>query len=152
MMPDRILVLANSYKNELITLGINPKKIIITTTMVESKNFEVQFKKFEPPYTLLFCSRIEESKGIYNLLDAFQLVVKKYPDTKIIFLGEGRKLKKLRSKIYYMNLEKNIQCVGYKSGKEKIDYFKKSGSPLEEYELLHLKSVAEQWVNQCIIR
>jgi pyruvate formate lyase activating enzyme len=32
------------------------------------------------------------------------------------------------------------------------DYFEKLGSTFEEYELLHLKSVAEPWVNQCIIR
>lgn len=32
------------------------------------------------------------------------------------------------------------------------EYFEKVGSSFDEYELLHLKSVAEPWVNQCIIR
>lgn len=32
------------------------------------------------------------------------------------------------------------------------DYFEKQGSPIEEHELLHLKSVADPWVNQCIVR
>lgn len=32
------------------------------------------------------------------------------------------------------------------------DYFEKLDSSFEEHELLHLKSMAEPWVNQCIIR
>lgn len=123
MMPDKILVLASSFKNDLIKLGINSKKITVTTTMVESEKFKPQNRMFNPPYTLLFCSRIEESKGIFQLLDAFQMILRKYPSTKLIYLGQGSKLKNLRSKIYNMKLEENIKCDGYKSGKEKIDYF-----------------------------
>jgi len=123
IMPDKILVLASSFKNDLIELGISSKKITVTTTMVESEKFKPQNRMFNPPYTLLFCSRIEESKGIFQLLNAFQTILRKYPCTKLIYLGQGNKLKNLRSKIYNMKLEENIKCVGYKSGKQKIDYF-----------------------------
>jgi glycosyltransferase involved in cell wall biosynthesis len=126
MMPDRILVLASSFKKELIELGIDPNKILVITMMVESKKFEPKNKMFDPPYTLLFCSRIEKLKGIYQLLDSFQLILRKYPETKLIYVGQGSKLKNLNKKIYHMQLDRNVKCVGYKSGVEKIDYFHNS--------------------------
>lgn len=126
LMPDRILVLASKFKNELITLGIDPKKITVTTMMVESEKFKPKNKIFNPPYTLLFCSRIEKLKGIFELLDAFQLIIHKYPETKLIYVGQGSEFKNLNKKIYHMNLGKNVKCVGHKSGNEKIEYFHNS--------------------------
>jgi glycosyltransferase involved in cell wall biosynthesis len=125
-MPDRILVLAKSFKNELIELGINPGKLIVTTMMVESEKFKSNNRTFDPPYTLLFCSRIEKLKGVFQLLDAFKLVKQKYPETKLIYVGNGSELENLNKKIYDMKLEENVKCVGYKSGAEKINYFRSS--------------------------
>ncbi len=121
--PDNILVLANSFKNELIELGINPKKIHITTMMVESEKFNPGERVFKPPYTLLFCSRIETLKGIYQLLDAFQLIQQKYPQTKLIFVGQGSEFGNLNNKISDLRKGENVQCVGYKAGLEKIYFF-----------------------------
>jgi glycosyltransferase involved in cell wall biosynthesis len=121
--PERILVLANSFKKELIELGINPNKIQITTMMVESEKFKPKEKTFHPPYTLLFCSRIEILKGIYPLVEAFQLTVQKYPETQLIFVGDGRELSNLKEKISSLRLGENIRCVGHKSDDEKIQFF-----------------------------
>jgi len=125
--PDLILVLANSFKNDLISLGINSGKIRVTTTMVEYEKFKPKKKIFNRPFIILFCAaRIEQSKGIFQLLEAFPLVLEKHPDTNLIYLGQGNKLRKLRRKIFQMKLDKSVKCVGYKSGKEKIDYFHNS--------------------------
>jgi len=126
VMPDRILVLASSFKNELTILGIDPNRILVTTMMVESEKFKQKNKMFKPPYTLLFCSRIEKFKGVFHLLDAFQQILKKYPDTILIYVGQGSDLNNLRKKVYKMKLNGNVKCVGHKSGTEKIDFFHKS--------------------------
>jgi|WetSurMetagenome_2_1015567.scaffolds.fasta_scaffold00621_15 glycosyltransferase involved in cell wall biosynthesis len=125
-MPDRILVLASSFKNELIALGIDSNKIIVTTMMVESEKYKSKNKIFDPPYILLFCSRIEKLKGVYQLLDAFQLIILKYPETKLIYVGQGREFINLNKRISHMKLEENVKCVGFKSGAEKINYFRDS--------------------------
>jgi glycosyltransferase involved in cell wall biosynthesis len=121
--PDILMVLANSFKDELIKLGIQPKKIQVTTMMVETEKFRPENRLFKPPYTLLFCSRIEKLKGIYQLLDAFQLILQKYPETRLFFVGHGTELKNLKNKVSDLKLEENIQCVGHKSGIEKIHFF-----------------------------
>jgi glycosyltransferase involved in cell wall biosynthesis len=94
--------------------------------MVESEKFKPKNRTFDPPYTLLFCSRIEKLKGIFQLLDAFHLILQKYPVTKLIYVGQGSEFKNLNKKIYHMKLDGNVKCVGYKSGLEKIDYFNNS--------------------------
>jgi len=126
MMPNKIVVLATSFKNDLLNLGIDSKKIMIMTTMVESEKYKPQRRIFAPPYVLLFCSRIEKLKGIFQLLDAFQLVINKYPNTKLIYLGLGSEYNKLNKKINNIKLKENVKCVGYKSGQEKIEYFHNS--------------------------
>jgi glycosyltransferase involved in cell wall biosynthesis len=126
ILPDVIIVLANSFKNDLIKLGITSEKIIVMTTLVESEKFKPQNRIFNPPYTLLFCSRIGKLKGIFQLLDAFQLIIHKYPKTKLIYIGQGSDFNTLNKKIDNMKLKGNVECIGYKSGQEKIEYFHKS--------------------------
>lgn len=123
IMPDRIFVLAKSFKDELIALGIDPKKIILTTMMVESEKYKPISKKYDLPYTLLFCARIEKLKGIYQLFDAFQIIVRKYPDTKLVYVGKGSELQNLIKKIHQRRLDRSVTCVGFKSGVEKIYYY-----------------------------
>jgi|GEM_PF-2055123 len=125
-IPDKILVLASGFKNELTALGIDSNKIIVTTMMVESEKFKSENKMFDPPYTLLFCSRIEKLKGVYQLLDAFQLIIRKYPETELIYVGQGSEFNNLNKKISDMKLTEHIKCVGFKSGVEKINYFNDS--------------------------
>lgn len=121
--PDRILVLAESFKNEIKELGIDQNRIVLTTMMVESEKFKPEHRTFEPPYTLLFCSRIEKLKGIYELLDAFQLILRKYPKIQLTYVGSGTEYHNLNKKISVIGLEDHITCVGYKTGAEKIHYF-----------------------------
>jgi glycosyltransferase involved in cell wall biosynthesis len=122
-IPNVILVLSTEAKNELINLGINPKKIIIKNTMVVSKNYKPMNKKFNQPYTILFCSRIEKGKGIYELVDAINLILKEFPQTITYIVGNGSELKNLIKFIKNKKLNDKIICTNYKTGTNKIKYF-----------------------------
>ena len=125
-MADAIVVLANEFKNILLTLGLNPHKIYVSSTMVESAQYKQIDKKFSEPFNILFCGNFIKSKGPYELVDAIPFVIEKYPDTSFNFLGDGKELKKIKEKVKAMGIQKNVNFAGYKTGKEKIDYFKQA--------------------------
>lgn len=123
---DKILVLSYDFKKALIDLGVDNEKIVITSTMVETNKYIPNNKVFNKPFSVLFCSRIIKEKGPFELLNAIPLVIKKYPDTKFIFIGDGKDLKKLKKNSKKLGYEKNIVFTGYISLEEKITMFKKS--------------------------
>ena len=125
-LADAIVVLANKFKNKLVDLGVNATKIYVSYTMVESEKYSIDNKFFSNPYLVLFCSNIKKEKGIFELLDAIPLVIKKYSDTKFIFIGGGKDLIKLKKKSKLLQIEKNVIFTGYISTEEKINIFKKS--------------------------
>jgi len=123
---DRILVLSEEFKEALVDLGIKESKIGLTSTMVDSDKFYVKNKDFRKPFYILFCSRMAKDKGIFELIDSIPLVLKKYPDTRFIFMGDGECLEELKSMVQKRNLEDNVIFTGFIRGKEKIDWYKKS--------------------------
>jgi glycosyltransferase involved in cell wall biosynthesis len=125
-LADAILVLANQFKNKLVNLGINADKIYVSSTMVESEKYLPENKFFSNPYKVLFCANMKKEKGPYELLTAVPLVIEKYKDTSFIFVGDGKELEKLKRKTKEMGIEKNVIFNGYKTGNEKIEFFKKA--------------------------
>lgn len=121
---DKIVVLADQFKEKLVNLGINREKIFVTSTMVESDRYFPHDKKFLKPYKILTCTDMIREKGVFELLEAAPKVLKKTPDSKFIFVGDGKDLVELKQKTKKMNLEKNFVFTGYISGEEKINIFK----------------------------
>jgi len=68
-MADAIVVLANQFKEKLSDLGINPDKIYVTSTMIESEKYLPEDKNFSRPYNILFCAAIKKEKGPFEILD-----------------------------------------------------------------------------------
>jgi len=123
-MADAIVVLANQFKEKLVDLGINADKIYVSSMMVESEKYLPEDKNFSGPYKILFCSNIKKEKGPFEILEAAPIVLRKFPNSKFIFVGNGKDLVKLKQKTKKMNLEKNVVFAGYKIGEEKNEIFK----------------------------
>jgi len=119
-----IVLLAKQFKVKLVDLGIDHKKIRVTSTMVESNRYLPLDKKFLRPYKILICANMIKEKGIFELMEAAPKVLKKFPNSKFIFVGNGKDLVKLKQKTKKMNLEKNVVFMRYTIGEEKNEIFK----------------------------
>lgn len=123
---DKIIVLSNEFKTVLVELGIDEKKIFLTTTMAETEKYQPISKIFNKPFFVLFCANIKKEKGPFVVLDSVPYVLNKFPDTKFIFVGSGKDLIELKEKTIKMGVDNNVYLAGYISEKEKQEYFKKS--------------------------
>lgn len=131
---DSIIVLTYHAKDCIKKWGYTGD-VIVETTLVDKKLIETVNEKQlveknksiikEKKLSLLFLSRIEKRKGIYDLLDAF----KKLEETKLdisLFLnicGDGFELESIKQIVQKENLN-NVTISGFVSGKNKIEAYK----------------------------
>ncbi len=80
-------------------------------------------------YEATFLARLNYSKGVMELPQIWNLVVKKYPEAKLAIMGKGTPEieEKLREEIKKYNLESNIDLPGFVSSEEGWSTIRESG-------------------------
>ena len=119
---DAMICLASDFEQKLREYGFR-KPVYIESTVVESSYFQRITAKDSTSTSkentvVLFLSRIEKEKGIYELIDAFMTIQKQFPATTLQIAGTGSELK--RAKAYVA--EKQIpgtEFMGWVEGAEK---------------------------------
>ncbi len=81
-------------------------------------------KKFFSNKTIISIGRLTKQKNFEFLIEAFNKIIKKYPNFSLIILGEGEKRKTLEKQIKKLNLENNVFLIGHK--KNIYKYLKKA--------------------------
>jgi len=125
---DCIFAISKDLKDYLSHKGFNEEKIILTGNAVENDLIKKAAKGEKYKIDALFVGRINETKGIYDILKVLEIVIKKYPNFQLAFMGSGDEIteNQFRNRIIKMNLEKNIQFLGFKVGIEKFKIMKSS--------------------------
>jgi glycosyltransferase involved in cell wall biosynthesis len=118
---------SKSSEKDLISIGIKKKKIYIVEHGISLKPVKSITKKYSS-FTLVFLNRMVKMKGPERALEIFAKFLQKFPDSKLLMLGDGEEeyvssLKKLSIKL---NIEKNIEFKGFVSEEDKIEILQKS--------------------------
>ena len=119
---DGIITVSEQIKNDLvcdfgiseeriksIVFGIDPEEYKIKT---EEKGILRNFNIRGSPLIAVI-SRLDERKGLEELIEAVPLVIKEFPDAKFVILGKGHKLSELKEKSKSLGVEKNIYFAGF---------------------------------------
>jgi len=122
---DVVIVLASEFKDKLIEMGFHGK-IITETTAVDDEIFSKRHggdgnrKAQEEPssFNILFLSRIEESKGIYIVLDTYRILKQRHPEVSLTVAGDGPELAKARQYAIDRGI-KGVEFSGYVRGRAK---------------------------------
>ena len=113
-LADVIIVLSEEWK-EFFSKLVDKNKIVVIYNSIIVPN---DFKKDLDTKKILFLGRLGQRKGIYDLLDVVEQLIKKYPDLELYIGGDGE-IEKVQSIISINNLEKNIKYVGWTTGEKK---------------------------------
>lgn len=73
----------------------------------------------------IFLGRLNKTKGIYELLNAFKRVIELYPENKLFIGGDGDERQGVVEFIENNNLSTNIIYEGYVSKEEKENFYRK---------------------------
>jgi glycosyltransferase involved in cell wall biosynthesis len=124
---DAFIVPTLSVKSQLIEMGV-AKPIHLGRTSVEDDllsqiseySLRAKLRRGTAARTVLFLSRIEKGKGIYEALDAFAVLKKRKPETRMDIVGNGSEL---AGAMEYVGLNEihGVRFFGHLSGSAKYD-------------------------------
>lgn len=123
---DRIYAISVDLRAYLLRRGFSESAVVLTGCAVESAL--IRRAEIDTKYNIdaLFMGRINEKKGIYDMLEVLDVVRKDYPHFQLGILGEGDPATKaaFKNKIMERGLERNVQFFGYKTGLDKFRLLK----------------------------
>ncbi|PTB20345.1 glycosyltransferase family 1 protein [Trinickia symbiotica] len=108
---DRFVAVSRFFAGKMKESGIDPLKIVVVPNFVDVKRFE---PRREQGRYFIYFGRIERSKGIPTLIEAFA----RMPEVPLVVAGEGEFLQHARALAADSS---NIEFVGFKRGKELYD-------------------------------
>jgi len=174
---DAHIVLASDFRDDLRRWGFKSPIYLETTVVADSLLDGVGG---DPPegkagvIRLLFLSRVEIAKGVFELLDAFALLESRHPRRyHLTIAGDGPDLEELMSRASDLGLD-SISFPGYVTGQGKLGCFKNAsifcflsytegmpnavleamamGLPLVSSDAGGLKDILTEGVTGCIIK
>ncbi len=127
---DHILTLSNQSRNEIVSIGVDPKKVSLFTNWVDQKRFyqgdKVEFKRKlllpEKKFMCLFVGRLVEVKGVNELLQAARLM-KDNQEVVIVIIGDGPLASKVKSESLKL---KNLIFKGKVENQKLFEYYNAS--------------------------
>lgn len=128
---DLIIVLSSEVAEKIQSFGYKGK-IILEKTVVEDSLFagiaesRLWFSNGKrDDFTVLFLSRIEKTKGIYEAIEAFANLKTRYPNIRLIVAGDGGELASARRRVSDLGID-GIEFIGPVRGENKLGVFLRS--------------------------
>lgn len=121
----KIIVVSEKMRNDLLHLGADSQKIINIPYGVDTSLF-IGADPLNAEKKLIFVGRFTEKKAPDYLIMAFQKVLEKHPDAKLIMIGDGHLLEKCIKLAKSLDIVNKISFPGKKVHKEVIQELKES--------------------------
>jgi glycosyltransferase involved in cell wall biosynthesis len=121
---EAIITLSTKSKKTLLNWGYY-REIYLETTLVDDNllsDFTLDMrisKQAKSEFVILFLARLQKEKGIYELLQAFNMLSIKYPSMRLIIAGSGTEENNLKKTIK----GNKIVMTGHIEGKEKAEVY-----------------------------
>ena len=117
---DAIVAPSNPMLDVLRKYGVNTTAEVIPTGLQDSSFTEADGKVFRQKYgialdrpMLLYVGRVAFEKNIDFLLEMTKILVEKRPDVLLVVTGEGPAEASLHKLAKILDIEKNVQFIGY---------------------------------------
>ena len=124
---DHIICYTDIEKENIETLGIDPKKISVIHNGVDITLFAPRdSEKNTYNKQILWVGRYVTGKGVDYLIDAFSQVQKMIPETHLVLVGEGPEKKAIEFRIQNLNLQSSVTIIDYQDNADLPEVYKKS--------------------------
>ncbi len=126
LLADKTIVLAGKFKDQLQSAGyLNP--IVVETTVVSRELLEMvsDADRKNEVFSVLFMARIEQDKGIFEVIRAAQQLMKDNEKVRFEIVGTGSSLKTAQALTTSLGVT-NVTFHGFVKGMEKAQLLKGS--------------------------
>ena len=120
------VVLTEGMKQNLVKILPN-NCVVVLSNSINFKRMEIGTKVYRKENSLVFLGWYIKEKGVYELVDAIELLIRQGFDVHLDFYGT-KEIKVLTDYVKNKKLEKVISVNGWISGKNKLKVLYKSGA------------------------
>lgn len=134
------LTISESSKNDLIQMGVNPKRITVLPMGINVPKQQDKESVKETDPTLLFVARLTKAKGVEDAIEVIRILKNQIPRIKLWIVGSGSSeyMQEIKEKIDAFGLVESIWLFGLVNETEKFNLMKRA-------HLLIVPSVKEGW-------
>lgn len=127
IISDYILVTSDPDKSYFIKKGFSEKKIFSIMGGVNFENYLTLPKNTNKKYDAVFYGRFHPQKGVLELIDIWNILMKSKPDAKLVMIGDGPLYNLVLERIKKYSLEDKITLMGHMDDSlEKLKIFSQS--------------------------
>ena len=108
---DLFLPLSDNFRQKLIELGCNKKKIITHRVGIDLKKFKYLDRKNSDIFKILMIARFVEKKGHRYLIEAISKVIKKNKKVSLTLVGDGPLKNEIIQLVYEKGLENYVKFI-----------------------------------------
>ena len=109
-----ILVLSSSARKTLVDMGFDEARILVSTTMFDAGILSKAKPSLgRPPRRILFLSRLEKEKGVYELLEAFRTISGNHGHVDLVVAGDGLERPLMEKWVLEHGLSHRVRFPGY---------------------------------------
>lgn len=120
---DKLIVNSNKIKNEFLrTRLINKEKIEVLYNCLPNNVIDfipkrqIIYEAGLEEYILGYVGRIEKSKGVFYLLDAFVALIADFPNLKLVLVGSGADLDLAKAYCLEKEISEKVEFTGFYFG------------------------------------
>ncbi len=123
-----LIVSGEEFKKVFESWGVKQKiycdSMVVDDTLLKGFDIGKAIEKRQKSknWRILFLARLVKDKGLYETIDAFSLLQKKYPRFELVIAGDGKELQNARSFVNERSIS-NVTFTGYVVGEAKSKLF-----------------------------
>lgn len=120
-------VISESTAKDIAARGVPRENISVIHCGINRQVYshDANVPKYERP-TILYLGRIKKYKSIQHLITAFALVKKEVPDARLMVVGNGDYLDKLKSLSRSLGLSADVEFPGFVSLENKVERMRRA--------------------------
>lgn len=125
---DYIITVVEESSSVWLNRGISPNKIIEVSNTVNLGEFGKQeidtniIKKYENDFIIMYTGRVSLNRGLITPILSLKYLIEKIPEIKLLIIGEGAYLSKLKETADLENVNKYVEFLEW-PGHDKIHSF-----------------------------
>jgi len=118
---DHLVVLTDIQRQSLLKY-CPAEKVTVIPNMIDTTKYHQRNHRSNSVYRVLYMSKLETKKGVYDALESVQHVIKRFSNVKFFFAGDGPDKEKLQLLCCESGLEDHIKIIGYVQDKRKSNF------------------------------
>ena len=110
---DRFIAASDQMKFDFEKIRIPPFKVKLIKTGINTHSERINYLEKLGDIKFIFVGRFEHQKNLFALIEAFEIFIRKYRNSKLILIGDGSLKQKIRSLVAKKALAEKVECLGW---------------------------------------